>query len=109
MNTPPAPPPAPRCALLRAAARESQINSSGSFIERTQLKLSLCRVAVQDAMVRGLTEYLEAPLKAVLDFCDGIDTLANQRKQLLLDYDHHKRKHEAVEVRGGNEVLEICW
>lgn len=60
--------------------------------------MSLCRVAVQDAMIRGLTEYLEAPLKAVLDFCDGIDTLATRRKQLLLDYDHHKRKHEAVEV-----------
>ena len=50
-------------------------------------------------MIRGLTEYLEAPLKAVLDFCDGIDALATRRKQLLLDYDHHKRKHEAVEVR----------
>lgn len=53
---------------------------------------------MQDAMIRGLTEYLEAPLKAVLDFCDGIDALATRRKQLLLDYDHHKRKHEAVEV-----------
>eukprot|EP00752_Nemacystus_decipiens_P016285 g14564.t1 len=50
-------------------------------------------------MIRGLTEYLEAPLKAVLDFCDGIDALAARRKQLLLDYDHHKRKHEAVEAR----------
>ncbi|CBJ33631.1 conserved unknown protein [Ectocarpus siliculosus] len=64
-----------------------------------QLKLSLCRVAVQDAMIRGLTEYLEAPLKAVLDFCDGIDLLAKRRGQLLLDYGHHKRKHEAVEAR----------
>ncbi|CAM9195217.1 unnamed protein product [Ectocarpus sp. 6 AP-2014] len=63
-----------------------------------QLKLSLCRVAVQDAMIRGLTEYLEAPLKAVLDFCDGIDLLAKRRGQLLLDYGHHKRKHEAVEA-----------
>lgn len=49
-------------------------------------------------MIRGLTEYLEAPLKAVLDFCDGIDLLAKRRGQLLLDYDHHKRKHEAVEA-----------
>ncbi|CAN0405632.1 unnamed protein product, partial [Hapterophycus canaliculatus] len=64
-----------------------------------QLKLSLCRVAVQDAMIRGLTEYLEAPLKAVLDFCDGIDALAKRRSQLLLDYDHHKRKHETFEAR----------
>lgn len=52
-------------------------------------------------MVRGLTEYLEAPLKAVLDFCDGIDTLAKRRSQLLLDYDHHKRKHETLEVGRG--------
>lgn len=63
-----------------------------------QLKLSLCRVAVQDAMIRGLTEYLEAPLKAVLEFCDGVDVLAKQREKLLLDYDHHKRKHDMVEV-----------
>ncbi|CAM9539661.1 unnamed protein product [Ascophyllum nodosum] len=64
-----------------------------------QLKLSLCRVAVQDAMIRGLSEYLEAPLKAVLDFCDGIDTLAKRRIELLLDYDHHKRKHDALAAR----------
>lgn len=50
-------------------------------------------------MIRGLTEYLEAPLKAVLGFCDNIDALAKQRNVLLLDYDHHKRKHEAVAVR----------
>lgn len=56
-------------------------------------------MAVQDAMIRGLTEYLEAPLTAVLDFCDGIDTLAKRREKLLLDYDHHKRKHDMLEVR----------
>lgn len=50
-------------------------------------------------MIRGLDEYLEAPLKAVLDFCDGIDSLAKRRSELLLDYDHHKRKHEALAVR----------
>lgn len=49
-------------------------------------------------MIRGLKEYLEAPLMAVLDFCDGIDSLAKRRTALLLDYDHHKRKHEAFEV-----------
>lgn len=53
-------------------------------------------------MIRGLTEYLEAPLKAVLEFCDGIDALAKRRSALLLDYDHHKRKHEAVSVRKRN-------
>eukprot|EP00904_Undaria_pinnatifida_P001526 jgi/Undpi1/11374/HiC_scaffold_30.g13671.m1 len=50
-------------------------------------------------MIRGLKEYLEAPLMAVLDFCDGIDSLAKRRTALLLDYDHHKRKHEAFEAR----------
>lgn len=68
------------------------------FADGQQLKLSLCRVAVQDAMIRGLTEYLETPLKAVLDFCDSIDALAKRRSVLLLDYDHHKRKHEAIAV-----------
>lgn len=50
-------------------------------------------------MVRGLSEYLQAPLQAVLDFCDSIDSLAKRRSQLLLDYDHHKRKHETATVR----------
>ena len=57
-------------------------------------------------MIRGLSEYLEAPLKAVLDFCDGIDTLAKRRIELLLDYDHHKRKHDALAVRAVFDALD---
>lgn len=95
IEPPPPPPPAVRRAPRDAAAITGPHRSTGV---RAQLKLSLCRVAVQDAMIRGLREYLEAPLKAVLDFCDGIDTHANRRKQLLLDYDHHKRKTSSLEV-----------
>ncbi|CAM9314755.1 unnamed protein product [Phaeothamnion confervicola] len=65
-----------------------------------QVKLSLCREAVQEATVRGLKEYLEAPLRAALDFCDYVDGLVKKRAALLLDYDHHKRKHDATQAKG---------
>lgn len=86
---------------MRAPSPEPRFSKNGAFRDGTpgpQLKQSLCRVAVQDAMIRGLTEYLEAPLKAVLEFCDNIDSLAKQRGVLLLDYDYHKRKYDSVVV-----------
>ncbi|CAM9610807.1 unnamed protein product [Chrysoparadoxa australica] len=64
-----------------------------------QVSRSICNIHVQDAMLRGLTEYLSEPIKAALDFCDSIDALVSRRKALLLDYDHHKRKNEALAAR----------
>jgi hypothetical protein len=46
-----------------------------------------------------MREYLEAPLRAALEFCDELDSLIKRRAALVLDYDHHKRKLHAAAQR----------
>ena len=46
-----------------------------------------------------MREYLEAPLRAALEFCDELDSLIKRRAALVLDYDHHKRKLSAAAQR----------
>ncbi|CAM9995143.1 unnamed protein product [Discosporangium mesarthrocarpum] len=86
-------------ALFLAADNMTFLSAPLSGETAKQVRLSLCRGAIRDALIRGLTEYLEAPLRAALDFCEHVDTLAKRRNSLLLDYDHHKRKHEATAAR----------
>eukprot|EP00953_Heterococcus_sp_UTEX-ZZ885_P012098 6952-Heterococcus_DN1.PRE.1 len=69
-----------------------------------QAKASLCRETVHEAVIRGdaaqtMREYLEAPLRAALEFCDELDSLIKRRAALVLDYDHHKRKLHAAAQR----------
>ncbi len=61
--------------------------------------------------VRQMREYLEAPLRAALEFCDEVETLIKQRAALVLDYDHHKRKLAAtvqkLEASSGKRASDI--
>ncbi|KAG5185829.1 Rho GTPase activation protein [Tribonema minus] len=63
------------------------------------VEAALAKNPVHEALMKGMHEWLCAPLQAVLAFCDEVDALTKARAALVLDYDHHKRKLAAIAQR----------